>query len=354
MGRAEDIYRRIVEGGVEAIHGFVRDRESESLFLDFKRSRDGGVNGRLHDHDRNSLAKAISGFGNSEGGVIVWGVECSKKGKGDVASELIPIDDVKLFISLIEGAVSGCTLPPCSRIENIVVINDGENRGFVVTYVPKSNDAPHQVVGDNRYYMRAGSSFSPVPHGVLAGMFGRRPQSNVSVHFSLGNQVSSGNYFQFSMTVSAYNDGPGIAYDPFFLVAFESGPSNGAVDIGIEILDYKNWYLIDIASVRTDAMSRDGFRIAPKSICPLFRYSFVVKGDVDRDILIKMQSGSSNGRRYSFNIESCKENMNSLYSEYLKASRNGVVDFDFLSDLSGKYLHLDNIREQLKDSMYPY
>ena len=99
-----------IEGRTAQV-GLVRERESESYFLDFKRSSDNGVGGRLSGTDRNNLAKAISGFGNSEGGVIVWGVECSDSlGQGDVAQAKVPIQDAAAFRARLEGAVSGCTI----------------------------------------------------------------------------------------------------------------------------------------------------------------------------------------------------------------------------------------------------
>ena len=71
MGRAEDLLSRIEVGGEMAIDRMIEDRQCEELFLDFKRSADNGSGARLDSTDRNDLAKAISGFGNSEGGVVI-------------------------------------------------------------------------------------------------------------------------------------------------------------------------------------------------------------------------------------------------------------------------------------------
>ena len=73
---SEEVYDRILSEGESAIDEFITDREAESLFIDFKRSATNGKGKRLHQNDRSNLAKAISGFGNSEGGLIVWGVDC--------------------------------------------------------------------------------------------------------------------------------------------------------------------------------------------------------------------------------------------------------------------------------------
>ena len=90
MGRAEDILKLILQNGDSEITRLIDTRKSEELFLDFKKSADDGKNPHLHDHDRQHLKKAISGFGNSEGGIVVWGVECrtDKKTGADVPTGL--------------------------------------------------------------------------------------------------------------------------------------------------------------------------------------------------------------------------------------------------------------------------
>jgi hypothetical protein len=160
--------------GVAAIDAFIDDRQSEEPYLDFKQSTDRGAGRKLNQNDRVNLARAISGFGNSEGGVVVWGDCRNLPMDGDVAKAKFPIVNPKRFKSWLEGAVSGCTVPahPSVRHQAIDMVN-GE--GFVVTHVPTSYLAPHQSVYDLKYYMRAGSDVLPVPHAVLAGMFGRRP-----------------------------------------------------------------------------------------------------------------------------------------------------------------------------------
>jgi hypothetical protein len=223
MERAEELFEKIKSKGKVAIEEFILTRASEELFLDFKRSADNGSGRQLHRNDLSNLRKAISGFGNSEGGIIVWGVDCSGDFDGsDVAKAECPITDVKRFVSWLEGAISGCTIPPHSGVKNYPVETDNGNKGFVVTYIPKSENAPHQEIGSSRYYIRAGSNFMPTPHDVLAGMFGKRPQPKVrrffrQYPFQVNKQegiiiIPIG--FQF------FNDGPGVALDLFASLHF--------------------------------------------------------------------------------------------------------------------------------------
>ena len=79
MSRAEDIFEKLIYFGEDAIDEFILNRQTEELVMDFKQAASDGKSMRsLHPNDRRNLAKAISAFGNSEGGVLVWGVECAK------------------------------------------------------------------------------------------------------------------------------------------------------------------------------------------------------------------------------------------------------------------------------------
>ena len=137
--RAKELFDRLVSKGVSAIDEFISEAASEELFLDFKRSANNGEGSRIHENDRKNLAKAVSGFGNSEGGTIVWGVECSPTNpKGDVASEKKPIRNPARFKSWLEGVVSGLTVPTHRGIIHHV-IQGSDDTGYVVTLVPLSN-----------------------------------------------------------------------------------------------------------------------------------------------------------------------------------------------------------------------
>jgi hypothetical protein len=141
MGRAEDLFDRLKQRGEAEIDQLIQDRQSEELFLDFKRSADNGSGRRFHDDDRRNLARAVSGFGNSEGGVIVWGVDCRERaGFCDLPGEKIGIDNPKRFVSWLEGAVSGCTIAPHPGVVHHAI---DSGKGFVVT---KSDLAPHQCI----------------------------------------------------------------------------------------------------------------------------------------------------------------------------------------------------------------
>ena len=139
MSRAEDIFQKLIYFGEEAIDDFILNMQTEELFLDFKQSIAIGKNGTtLHKDDRKNLAKCISGFGNSEGGVVVWGVECSRDiDIGDVAKAKVKVKNVYRFLSWLENAISGCTIPSHNKVRNHIISVDQNGDGFIATYIPK-------------------------------------------------------------------------------------------------------------------------------------------------------------------------------------------------------------------------
>ena len=228
MERAKELFERLKNQGMSGIEEFILTRKAEELFLDFKRSADNGSGQRLNDNDRNNLAKAISGFGNSEGGVIVWGIDCSRGFDGsDVATAKHPITNVRRFVSWLQGVISGCTVPPHTGVQNHPVEIDGKGSGFVVTYIPKSDHAPHQEIRTRRYYIRAGSDFVPIPHDVLAGMFGKRPQPKLKVNPLLYPPKFEKQTRIVTVPVGFHicNDGGGVAENLFASVL--AGPLGG-------------------------------------------------------------------------------------------------------------------------------
>lgn len=183
MSRAEDIFEKLVYFGEDAIDEFIINRQTEELFMDFKQAASDGKSMRsLHQNDRRNLGKAISAFGNSEGGVLVWGVECAKDLElGDVAKAKVKVQNVHRFLSWLENAISGCTIPSHNKVRNHIISCDSEGNGYLATYIPKSDIAPLMTTQGSQIYIRSGSNNVPAPYAVIAGMFGKRPQPNMEL-----------------------------------------------------------------------------------------------------------------------------------------------------------------------------
>lgn len=183
MSRAKDIFERLRNQGLAALDDLIADREPESLFLDFKRSPDDGSSRVLADDDSKNLCKAISGFANSSGGVVIWGVDCRRDASGNEVAIKMPLADAHGFNTKLQGAISRSTVPPHPDVE-VIVIPEGDEgpSGFVAVLVPQSTFGPVRSLKSHQYHLRTGSDFSVVPHDLLAGMFGRAPRPEVHLN----------------------------------------------------------------------------------------------------------------------------------------------------------------------------
>lgn len=184
MSRAHELFERLRAGGCSALEQLIADREPESLFLDFKRSPQDGASKTLAPEDNKNLSKAISGFANSSGGIVVWGVDCRRDSTtGNEVAEKHPLLDASGFNTKLQAAVSRTTVPPHPGVQVLFFDEPGQSpAGYVVVYVPQSLIGPIRALPSNHYHVRTGSDFTFLPHDVLAGMFGRVPQPNAELN----------------------------------------------------------------------------------------------------------------------------------------------------------------------------
>jgi hypothetical protein len=326
--RAADLFSRLEQGGEPAILELIATRKAEELFLDFKRSTDYGAGKRLHDNDRNNLAKAISGFGNSEGGIIVWGVDCSHDPEGaDVARLKMPIQNVARFVSWLEGAVSGCTIPPHQGVRSIAVAAGDPGEGYAVTLIPKSNQAPHQVVGRLQYYIRAGSDFVPTPHAVLAGMFGRMPQPHVFHSYVVARPKLEGIAVKSSVGIMIRNDGPGIASDLFVNATIYAFAGKN-VRISFDVPDKQNWTGTWGFGRKVALISKPGFRLQPEAEVQPLLLDLTFAPPFEDQFEIRGIAGAGGAPPYRFKLHQTREELERAYDEYLSLERAGKLTED--------------------------
>ena len=196
----------------------------EDLHLDCKILSGGDSFNR---DDRKNLAKAVSGFANSDGGLLVWGVDARPSGSGaDVVLRLMPITNCSVAYSDLQSLTGKAVSPLVAGVEHrMIELKDGS--GFLVTFVPRSDTAPHMAcLGEARYFKRSGDSFYRMEHFDLEDMFGRRahpkiefllsPFANMPSRASLsrGGQRSVVVYFVLALA----NAGRGIARFPYLRI----------------------------------------------------------------------------------------------------------------------------------------
>jgi hypothetical protein len=344
MDRATDIFNNIVENGVKSIDEFIQNAESEELFLDFKESCDRGENSKLSKNDLSNFGVAISGFGNSQGGVIIWGVRCKKKDDGsDVAYRKIPLENPQRFRSWLEGAVSGRTIPPHPTVRSHVV-EAGNNSGYVISLIPKSDHAPHQEIKSLNYYMRAGSSFVRVTHDILAGMFGRRPQPKEIQQYLVKPAIFEGHNLKMELGILLRNNGIGIAKNVFLCADIISAPQ----DLFIHELNKQEWNSKFLLGISYTALGKDELKLPPTSKTVAMMTNVLINEAVAKNVEIYANCGCDGGPTSYFEFKSDKNTYTEAYKSLIEKKRTGNLGADDLYSFSKIFWGLKDIPNRPK------
>jgi hypothetical protein len=207
------------------IRAYIASQQEETLQLEFKTVSSSDMSSR---DDRRNFAIALSGFANSAGGLVVWGIDARKNSDGiDCAVSVSEIKDVSLFRSrLVE--LTGDAVSP--RIDGILhkTVQEENGSGFAVTFVPESDSGPHMAkLGEDRYYKRSGPSFYRMEHFDIADMFGRRRRARLRVEARVDGKDD-----RARIILSLYNDGRGSARAPY--LAFSCPPPFQSNEYGLD------------------------------------------------------------------------------------------------------------------------
>ena len=166
------------------IDRYLLDKQEENIELEFKTVNHPDYNETNRKFDKEHISKVLSGFANSNGGVVIWGIKAKENKDGqDVAIEKKPIKQLTKFLNLLNRLESQAVTPPILGIEH-VKIEISEDIGFVKTFIPKSENAPHMAnYAENHYYKRSGDSFYRCEHYDIMDIIQRKktPKLNVEL-----------------------------------------------------------------------------------------------------------------------------------------------------------------------------
>jgi len=212
----EKAYKKILdelkEGGESAIDKLLQNDLLESFYIDFKQVATNVSDKKLHDSDKKNYVKALSGFSNTSGGLLIWGV--NEKDKKFVK---VPFENPVKFATHLNEIVQSVTQPSLTGVDSFV-INSGDGKGFVVTEIPKYYLSPVQVIANvsecnSKYYIRSGSSFAPANHDIITGLYGRHRGSELLYLWGAGGYEENDQILSYNFKLVLQNKGVGILRD---------------------------------------------------------------------------------------------------------------------------------------------
>jgi len=120
------------------------------------------------------LAEAMSGFSNTNGGVIIWGISTTRHAHSrlDVLTQIEPVGHCRKLAQQIDNAIPQLTYPVVQVPPSTVVYpSKGDSKGIVITYIPPTLGDPIQSVLDRKFYFRNGDEFAELPYEILKRLF---------------------------------------------------------------------------------------------------------------------------------------------------------------------------------------
>jgi hypothetical protein len=192
--------------------------KEEDLFLEVKQAA-----APMSEDDKIHLSEALSGFANSAGGVVIFGLVAKKDRQGDVISKPHPIKNLDLFVPEVQSLIGKAVVPLVDGVlVKVIRYADNPSYGFVVILIPESDRGPHRAMlkgTHKQYYKRSGDSFYVMEHFDLADMFGKRRKPDLRFRWRLGFiSYGDGKPYKFAIIVGLENVGRGIARYPLFAI----------------------------------------------------------------------------------------------------------------------------------------
>ncbi len=180
----------------------IQKNQKEDLYIEYKEAS--------ISSDLEKLGKALSGFANSAGGVLIFRVKEDKKNKSYI---LDPISDINTFHQKILENLSRLV---ASNVPNVETKKIDKDNGYIIVLILKSDNSPHQRLEDKKYYRRSGESFVPMEHYELENMFGRAPKPILEVDFKIiENGCAPGIEQSYKIIVGIRNKGRIAATFPY-------------------------------------------------------------------------------------------------------------------------------------------
>lgn len=206
-------FDELVSGGEAAVASLIGKQETLQLEFKANEPRDPIFDdGSLTKPGKKILAKEISAFANSAGGLLVFGVDCRVVDKVDQAEKLTPIPHLARAETALRDAAAELLQPRHDRIRVASIpSNEGEDKGYLIVDVPRSERRPHrsEAADQKQYFKRSGGSAFAMEHYDIEDAFRRVSSPSLKLEISYEPTMTIGwdeHHFQLKIAVENISD----------------------------------------------------------------------------------------------------------------------------------------------------
>ncbi len=313
------------ESGLESVLA----EEVESYFLDYKEIIEDFSNKTNLGDCWGTLAKAISGFGNGLGGILIFGIK-------DKPRSPSPFLGFKNFEKIVNEFVSKSTNPHHECVKTFSLVSSLDNsKGYVIVEIPQSMNRPLQVISNNflhRYFYRSGESHVDIPHDVIAGMLGKKipPKLIYLISTTKFSDITRPNPDLFSFDILIKNAGSTVIRDIWFNLSVD------IPDVHVMTGNFSDKFAGSIFNNSTSLVSVDGYKLPPQGLTSPARLQMVKrKLEENKDYHLYFTFGCDGSKIYEFdskfkggeyNLVLEKDDVEELINFFQKYSDGHIIE----------------------------
>lgn len=179
--------KKIDEITYEDVVSFFSEDKEESDKIEFKSFVNKDVSSDKDEHLNQKIKgviRSVSGFLNSEGGLLIWGAPKGEESKGKKEKvfngELSMVEELFEKDQLISKLTDSITPSPKGILYHRI---EHDGKYIYLLEVFKSNYSPHQF--DNRFYMRIDGQTKPAPYHYIEALFKQIKFPNINGYIKL-------------------------------------------------------------------------------------------------------------------------------------------------------------------------
>lgn len=284
----------------------ISEGESENQYLECKSPQVS----RLDNQLKTTLAKIVSGFSNTGGGVIIWGVATTHHTHSnlDMLTQIEEIADIKKFKQQVDLAIISSAQPQVISFKSKIILkNHSDTRGILITYIPATKSDPVQSSIDGKFYIRVRDEFNEMPYETIKRMFASTAGPDLKILFDdrLVNSEKDGTW---EIPIVLENTSSTVARD---------------AEVSVTILNPKDCEAISAITFLDQSNVNPGIHIYMTEVKSLiFRGKNLVVGRLK----VKMKKEKLSKRKLEITIEIFASNMRAkIYTINIQLTKSGFV-----------------------------